>query len=85
VVRAERTRAITAWYVELKQQLVCGRCGEDHPACIQFHHTDPTTKERSVADAISRGWGRARILAEIRKCEVICANCHVKEHARSSA
>jgi len=83
--RSERKRAITAWYVELKSQLVCRRCGESHPACLEFHHQEPATKERSVADAVRRGWSRARILDELHKCEVLCANCHAKHHAREEA
>ena len=77
-----RKREISGWYAELKSQLVCSRCGEDHPACIQFHHLDPAKKEASVADAVRKGWGRARILREMASCEVLCANCHAKLHAQ---
>jgi hypothetical protein len=80
--RQKRKRNLIAWYVELKQELVCRRCGEDHPGCLQFHHRDPREKEMSVANAIRREWSRARILREIAKCEVLCANCHAKHHAR---
>jgi hypothetical protein len=83
--REVRKRAIIAWYAELKSQLACQVCGEDHPACIQFHHPDPTAKEISVADAVRRGWSRARINRELQKCEVLCANCHAKHHARGLA
>ena len=82
--RKARSRSIASWLRELKAKLVCERCGEDHPACIQFHHVDPTKKESSVADAVRRGWGKARILAEIARCEVLCANCHAKHHAREA-
>jgi hypothetical protein len=83
--RATRKRAIALWYAELKSQLACRICAETHPACIQFHHPDPLAKETSVATAVRRGWGRARILDEIQKCEVLCANCHAKHHARGTA
>ncbi len=71
----------TAWLAEYKVVLSCQRCGENHPACLQFHHKDPAVKEIMVTDAIRRGWGRTRILAEVAKCEVLCANCHAKHHA----
>ncbi len=77
-----RRRGIASWVSELKSQLVCARCGEDHPGCLQFHHADPMQKETSVAVAVSIGWGRARILRELGKCEVLCANCHAKHHAK---
>lgn len=56
----------------------CSRCPESHPACLDFHHRDPETK----SFALSRGHehSRAAILAEIAKCDVLCANCHRKEH-----
>jgi len=80
--RKARKRAIATWYSELKEQLACRRCGEDHPACIQFHHSDAAAKEWSVVDGVRRGWGRRRILEEIARCETLCANCHAKHHAR---
>jgi len=83
--RKQRRRAIIAWYVDLKSRLVCNRCGENHPACIQFHHPDPAAKETSVADGVRMGWGRDRILREIERCEVLCANCHAKHHALQRA
>jgi hypothetical protein len=67
------------WYLELKSQLVCKRCGEDHPACMVFHHSDPTRKEITIAEAAMR-WSRERLVQEIAKCEVLCANCHIKLH-----
>lgn len=80
-----RRRELVAWFMELKGQLACARCGEDHPGCLQFHHPDPTAKEISVCDAVRRGWSRKRILSELSKCEVLCANCHAKHHAKERA
>lgn len=68
------------WYRELKKTLKCNRCSENHPSCLQFHHTDPNVKEKSISMAPHDGWNKERILNEISKCEVICANCHFKEH-----
>jgi len=85
IVRLARRRAIADWFVELKSALVCRRCGEPHPGCLQFHHTDRMQKEVSVSDAVRRGWSRRRIEAEIAKCEVLCANCHLKHHAKEMA
>lgn len=74
-----------AWFEEYKQELSCRRCGESHPAVLQFHHEDPAQKEIMLSDAIRRAWSRDRILAEAAKCEVLCANCHAKHHAREHA
>ena len=68
-----------SWILEMKKELACP-CGENHPACLVFHHKDPSQKEESIARAIHNGWGKERILAEIAKCKVMCQNCHTKLH-----
>lgn len=70
---------IRKWVSDLKKTLSCS-CGEDHPSCLEFHHKDPTQKDLSIADAISNGWSISRMIKEIEKCEVLCANCHRKVH-----
>src|SRR5690606_2437344 len=47
-----RRHDIAEWFVSLKSVLVCARCGEDHPGCLQFHHADPSKKEIGVSDAV---------------------------------
>ena len=61
-------------------RIECAECGEDDKVCLQFHHIDPNKKETNVV-AFASG-SRARLIAEIAKCVVLCANCHLKEHAR---
>jgi hypothetical protein len=80
--RERREAELRAWFAELKSVLFCARCGENHPACLHFHHSDPAAKETTIADAVRRGFSRQRLLAEIAKCDVLCANCHLKHHAR---
>jgi hypothetical protein len=84
-VKRARKQRLAAWLVELKRQRACRDCGQDHPACLVFHHTSPSTKELALADAIRRGFSRERIRREIEKCVVLCANCHIKLHARERA
>ena len=67
------------WFQEIKSQLFCKSCNENHISCLDFHHRDPNEKDMSIADAV-RKWGRKRILAEIAKCDVLCRNCHAKFH-----
>ena len=82
--REAHQRRIADWYATLKSQLQCNRCGESHPACLQFHHADPTVKETSIAEAVRRGFSIRRLEAELDKCEVLCANCHAKHHANGA-
>jgi hypothetical protein len=68
------------WYKNLKLELACVRCGENHPAVLDFHHTDPDGKDGSVSQMIISRVSKETILAEMAKCIVLCSNCHRKEH-----
>lgn len=73
---AKKKQEKNQFYQEYKSTLSCSNCGFSHPAALDFHHTNPEEKELSVATMQNRGYGKARILAEIAKCVVLCANCH---------
>jgi len=63
----------------LQQQkigLACKRCGNSDFRVLDFHHLDKDGKEGSLGKAVSENWSKKRILQEIAKCEVLCANCH---------
>ena len=76
-----RRQKMRAWWRELKATKRCERCGERDPDCLQFHHRDPATKETNLGYVVSSAqWSRERILAEVAKCDVLCANCHLKHH-----
>jgi hypothetical protein len=54
-------------------------CGFNHPAALDFHHVDPKEKENNIHRLVSDGrW--ARVYEEIKKCIVLCANCHRLHH-----
>lgn len=58
----------------------CVNCGNDDIRVLQFHHRDPSTKERSVSELVSK-YSWRRCLEEISKCDVMCANCHIVHHS----
>lgn len=67
--------------VELKggRCVDCGFAG--HIVAFQFDHLDPSTKVSEVATLIRISWEKA--LAEVAKCDLVCANCHaVRTFAR---
>ena len=77
---AMRYARLKDWFKMLKSNLVCEKCGENHPACLDFHHTKPSEKDANVTTLVSQQSSRVRILAEVGKCVVLCANCHRKLH-----
>lgn len=55
----------------------CVDCGENDVVVLQFDHCRGT-KVCCVGAAVSRGWSWPKIVVEIEKCEVRCANCHMR-------
>ena len=79
---AKRKEELRGWLDTYKTSLACELCGENHPACLDFHHRDPKLKDFSVGNVKEHGWSKKRLLHEIQKCMVVCANCHRKLHAK---
>jgi hypothetical protein len=73
----ERRQAeFLAWYTSLKAGKPCAACGRSfHPVAMHWHHLPGTEKSASLGDLAKRG-SRKRVLDEIAKCELLCANCH---------
>ena len=69
---------------EIKEASPCGDCGVSYPFYVmQFDHLGIEAKLLNVAALTHRG-SLAKILAEIKKCELVCANCHaVRTYNRS--
>lgn len=52
----------------------CVDCGNDDIRVLQFDHRNPEDKFDSVPRLI---YSKSLMLAEIEKCDVRCANCHM--------
>ena len=63
------------WYETIKKQYHCIVCKTKDFRVLDFHHRDPSTKINSISNMIDR-CSKAKILAEIPKCDCLCANCH---------
>lgn len=55
----------------------CIICGEHELCCLDFHHICDKEFEISAGTEVSL----TRLIVEIDKCVVLCANCHRKLHA----
>lgn len=80
LLKRKRERDLSDWLSEYKKGLICERCGESCSGCLDFHHKNPKEKDNAVSDLVAKGYGRETIFREIRKCIVLCKNCHVKIH-----
>ena len=69
------------WLFKLKGEKGCKICGEKNPVCLGFHHINPEDKTRCISALTLSGCCKTRLIEEIEKCEVLCANCHLKIHA----
>ncbi len=54
----------------------CANCGINDIRVLDFDHIDETKKSFSIARAINDGYSWERISKEIKKCRILCANCH---------
>ncbi len=58
----------------------CRNCGLKDPTVLDFHHRTRTDKVAAVSKLLASRLDLIAIVREIDKCEVICANCHRREH-----
>ena len=76
----------SAWFKNYKLQLSCQECGfpseedkkkfgDDWVYALDFNHRDPTTKVTEVSKLADNA-GKEKLMKEIAKCDVLCANCH---------
>ena len=72
--KASRQRLIDE-ITELKKK-PCLDCNQSFPTCVMdFDHKDPSQKIRQIS-VMTKRYGRDKVLEEITKCDLVCANCH---------
>ena len=85
-LRSRKAEIVREW----KAERGCQRCGEMHPATLDMHHRDPTTKHprlkrknqgvnRRTGGYFWRDLSFEDLVVELEKCDVLCSNCHRKE------
>ena len=55
----------------------CIKCGNTDIRVLTFHHRDKSQKRYNVS--CMKYLSEKRILSEIEKCDILCANCHMIE------
>ncbi len=75
-IRRYRAKAAAIKYLGGK----CKHCGwQGNQAALQFHHTNPKEKEFIIGNVANKKW--EFILSEIKKCILLCSNCHAIVHS----
>lgn len=75
-VYRERREAVD----DYKSILCCKKCGDTRFFVLDFHHLDPTQKDKTVSRMLSHNASWDAIEQEIDKCITLCANCHREFH-----
>jgi hypothetical protein len=80
---SKRSDAVKTWRQNTKQRIVesmggkCQLCG--YARCndaLELHHIDPSQKDFTMGGIRANPIAWARIVVELRKCVLLCANCH---------
>lgn len=76
--RIDRLHAELRAIVEEAKKPPCMDCGVSYPPYVMdFDHRDPTQKVSKVSNLMRLG-SREKLIAELSKCDLVCANCHRK-------
>lgn len=54
----------------------CADCGKSFPPCVMDFDHVRGNKRDNVASLVAANYGVATVMAEIAKCDLVCANCH---------
>jgi len=61
----------------------CKICGYDKCfSALSFHHRDPSKKSFKIGYT-NMSW--TKTLKEVKKCDLLCANCHAEVHEKLSS
>ncbi len=69
------------WFIDYKLTCSCELCGETKYWRLAFHHKNPKKKDNSITNMVySQNCSPTKIMKEIKKCTVVCHNCHSDIH-----
>ena len=57
----------------------CWLCEENDKDCLDFHHINPKHKSFRIKNGTTNSL--EYLDSELKKCALLCANCHRKVHA----
>ncbi len=72
-------------FVSILKDKPCMDCGKKYPHYVMdFHHRNRESKLTTINRMINyHSYSKIKILNEIKKCDLVCANCHrIREYCR---
>lgn len=85
---SKRSEYIKTWRKKCKQKIIDGYGGKcmccGYNTCnnaLELHHVNPETKEVGFSKFMSHPQAFEKILLEVKKCVLVCSNCHKEIHA----
>lgn len=73
--KLKRRLEYTNRIIEIKKRTSCVDCGNANPIVLQFDHVSGQ-KFKAITTMVHECYSWDKILEEIHKCELVCANCH---------
>jgi len=70
----KRRNELNIFIRSIKENVGCCFCDEKRGICLDFHHEKYYDKSFNITG--SCGKSKKHILEEMKKCIVVCANCH---------
>jgi len=64
---------------EYKNNIGCASCRKVG-RCLSFHHRDGKNKVDTISEMVTKNLPWKMILKEVKKCDVMCRNCHTNLH-----
>lgn len=78
----ERIRKIREAIQAHKAKSGCMDCGEKDPIVLDLDHRDRSQKSFTIGNLSHTGMSLEKLMQEVDKCDVVCANCHRRRTAR---
>jgi hypothetical protein len=81
--KAKRRKEQVRDFIRQAKNKPCADCNQIYPYYVmQFDHVRGD-KRLNIGNVSSRGLSMSKLIKEINKCDVVCANCHaIRTHQR---
>ena len=65
--------------ISLEKSKGCLMCDENFHKCLEFHHLEKNDKIDTIS-TLKRNGSVKKLIDELKKCVLLCSNCHRKVH-----